>query len=455
MDYKSIKQLAKDRGCSVKDLVVLAPANDPFYCGSKGEVAKAEWFAAQVDRFGHNENGKCHLRRLHYRMMSVQARKPNGDFYENTKADWATLQNAGKYARYLGLVSSDLFLDKRNKDNEHAHAPTWSELPEFYLRTWDNTDISTPEFPDLPEFEYRRGQSRQDYHLELWVEKSTMDDILIPLCRKYGVNLVTGLGELSITSVRNFIKRARQADKPVVILYIADFDPAGYRMPVSIARKIEYFAQSETGINITLQPIILTQAQVDAYELPPMPFVKAANARKAANMAVFSDYAVELDALEALHPGVLTEIVSAEIERYIDPELDEKHNAVFEAMRDTVDSRRDDALEPFADDWEYLTACYENAKRDFERAIAPVREHLPGVIREIKSALSEIKDDKALIEEIQDGLGDDDIARSFISYDALGLVPEYGDSYSKPLFSTDRDYLTQLDVYTDYNNGVL
>lgn len=461
MDYNAIKQLAKEQGVSVNSLIVLAPANDPFYTGSAGQVAKARWFMALVDQFGHDENGKCHLRRLHYRAFSLSIPKVSGDVYENTKTDWNYLMAAGKYARYLGLVSFDIFLDIRNKDATSRFAPTWSDAPEFYLRTWDDTDISTPEFPELPKFELSEGQACQDYHLELWVEKSTMNDILMPICRKYGVNLVAGMGELSISNVRAFLQRARRADKPCVILYISDFDPAGYRMPVSIARKIEYFAQDEYGLDVTLHPIILSQRQVDDYRLPPMPFKNAANAHKAANLGVFSDYAVELDALEAMHPGVFAKIVSKEIERFIDPKLNDRHQAVFETMCDTVDSRRDDALEPFSDDWEYLTASYENAKRDFERAIEPIQEHLPGMIEEIKGALREIEqavddDDDNLIDEIKDALDDDDDADcTFVSDESLVLVPKHGESYSKPLFSTARDYLDQLNAYDAYDAGWL
>lgn len=462
MNYQDIKQLAKDEGRSVKGLIVLAPQNDPFYCGSKGQAAKAEWFMSLVDRFGHNADGKCHLRRLHYKLWQLSVPKANGDVYENTQADWSYLMNCGKYARYLGLVSADIFLDLRNKKPSYDYAPTWSKAPGFYLNTWQDTDITVPQFPDLPDFQTNEGKPKQDYHVEIWIEKSTMNDVLLPVCKKYGVNAVVGMGELSITNVRDFFRRARRAGKPVVILYIADFDPAGYRMPVSVARKIEFFAQKETGSSITLHPIMLTQAQVDDYQLPPMPFVKLANARKAANMTVFSDYAVELDALEAIHPGVFAEIVSREIERYIDPKLDDKHQTVYKTMRDAVDSRRDDALEPFADDWTFLTASYENAKRDFERAIEPIREHLPGMISEIKDALREIEgaveaDDDNLIDEIKDGLGDydDDTDFDFVDDESLMLTPEHGESYQRPLFSTDRDYMSQLDAYAAYNDGEL
>jgi len=45
MDYEMIKQLAKEMGCKVTDLIPLAPQNDPFYTGTPGDWALAEWFA--------------------------------------------------------------------------------------------------------------------------------------------------------------------------------------------------------------------------------------------------------------------------------------------------------------------------------------------------------------------------------------------------------------------------
>jgi len=40
-DYESIKTLAQDIGVSVKDLLALAPLNDPFYSGTPSDIARA------------------------------------------------------------------------------------------------------------------------------------------------------------------------------------------------------------------------------------------------------------------------------------------------------------------------------------------------------------------------------------------------------------------------------
>src|SRR6185437_10679057 len=93
-------------------------------------------------------------------------------------------------------------------------------------------DPGTVEFPSLPWLYLRRPTIPQRFHVELWVEKSTMNDVLAPLAQRYGVNLITGEGELSATACYRLIERAKQGGKPIRILYLSDFDPAGDTMPV-------------------------------------------------------------------------------------------------------------------------------------------------------------------------------------------------------------------------------
>ncbi len=50
-DYESIKGLAREVGCKVTDLIVLAANNDPFYAGVPFRRERAEWFANLWDRY--------------------------------------------------------------------------------------------------------------------------------------------------------------------------------------------------------------------------------------------------------------------------------------------------------------------------------------------------------------------------------------------------------------------
>src|SRR5712691_11325021 len=102
MDYEQIKQLAKETGQRVTDLIVLAPQNDPFYSGTPNDWALAQWFAGLWNAFGYTT--RVHIRRVHYQIISQNppVALPNGKSYENTEECWNILNLASKAARYLG-----------------------------------------------------------------------------------------------------------------------------------------------------------------------------------------------------------------------------------------------------------------------------------------------------------------------------------------------------------------
>jgi len=114
MNYLAIKEKAKELGCSVTDLIALAPQNDPFYCGTPNDVKLAEWFADLWQRFGYSDG--IHIRRIHYRIISSDQpiTLPNGEPYKNTANHFKQLNDASKYARYLKLVDPSAFIDRRN-----------------------------------------------------------------------------------------------------------------------------------------------------------------------------------------------------------------------------------------------------------------------------------------------------------------------------------------------------
>ena len=90
------------------------------------------------------------------------------------------------------------------------------------------------------------GYDRRDTDhlaLELWVDKSTVNDVLEPICRARGVNLIVGKGYASITGIVGFLKRAEHCGRPVRVLYISDHDRNGRSMPPAAARQIEFWRE--------------------------------------------------------------------------------------------------------------------------------------------------------------------------------------------------------------------
>ena len=191
----------------VRDLLVLAPQNDPYYAGTEAQVAMGVWFAEQ---FG-TTNG-AHLRRIHYRPdASRDVMGPDGKLYQNDKDSWVYLNNASRYARYLGLVDPEVIVDRRNPE-PHIYmepgsgiGPEWSYEMDTKRLSRIHPRLGNPSWRPLIDVQtevlgYDYEASLQPYHVEVWAEKTTMNDILIPLCRDLGANYVSGAGYQSITA---------------------------------------------------------------------------------------------------------------------------------------------------------------------------------------------------------------------------------------------------------------
>jgi len=346
ISYEGIKAAAKAQGLSIRDFIALAPKNDPFYVGTPGELTKARWFTDLWERFGYRTG--IHLRRMHYRIdaESPPIMKPNGRPYENSVKDWQYLCQVSKYARYLDTVSPSAFVDRKNPD-PIQHAQYWDAgQPGYSLADFEGWAL------DLPKFDihgYTDG-NLQPYLLEIWVEKSTMHDVLLPLCRQYGVNLISGEGEMSITSTLSLVRRVEKANRPCRIFYISDFDPTGYGMPISVARKIEFFVRAyDLNLDIRLEPVMLSRDQVISYALPRKP-IKPTDLRRGGFEAIHGEGAVELDALEALHPGELARIVRSAILEYHDEEIEAESRKQRRQLAEALEKAHKEAIEDLSED---------------------------------------------------------------------------------------------------------
>ncbi len=475
MDYKAIKQLAKERGVSVTELCALAPNNDPFYTGRPAEVKAAEWFADLWQRFGYTTG--VHLRRVHYRAVHPPGSvlKPDGTVYENTDTSWKYLCNAGKWARYLNLVSPTAFEDRRNPEPmiftawKHPDDVDYRDPAPRYgvVYDWEEWDsYSLPEIPSLPGIPYQLPDLpalgvggyngiQQGYHIEVWCEKTTMNDVLKPLCERYGVNLVTGAGEMSISSVVDFLlERVHQADRPARILYVSDYDPAGLGMPISVARKVEFY-QRENGsgaLDIRLHPIVLTSDQVGAFDLPRIP-VKDSDRRKANWIEHHGAGQVELDALEALHPGELQSIVSEAILQYYDPNLVQRAQGQRYALWRALQDEQGGVLEGYEEQLKGLGMDYSRLVDDF----GATRERFSELVQDFQAEINAhqealqriIERGRTLYDCIQCDLDDVDIDLDDYPLPEPDLPPE-SDGL---LYDSRRDYLEQLERYKAYRHG--
>lgn len=428
-DYDTIKELARAEGCRVTDLIALAPQNDPFYAGTPNDHAMAGWFATLWNRFGYG--GGVHIRRVHYQIISQDppVLMPNGKPYENTETCWDILSQASKMARYLELVDPAAFDDRRNPA-AMIYADHYQ--PEQTLSVEDNLwdGITTlPDFPELPHYSVEGFSGIQPYHIEIWCEKSTMNDVLGPLCQTYGAVLQTGLGELSITATLSVANRIAESGKPARIFYVSDFDPAGQSMPVAVSRKLEYFMQQlDIDASVRLFPVVLTAEQVRRYRLPRTP-IKESERRAGKFEARFGSGAVELDALEALHPGRLETILRGYIEQYFDPTLAGRVWQERSRLLADLTTTQTQVRAGYATKIRELRETYDALKAEFEERMESYSDEL----RDLWAALTEeMEDNQPDLEDYP--------------------IPEARDAteVDEGLFNSERDYLEQIRAYKEF-----
>jgi hypothetical protein len=436
LDYEALKAMARGIGRSVKDLLALAPANDPFYAGVAARRQAAEWFAGVWA--DHGAAGS-HLRRLHYQLVSATTpiRKPDGSAYQNTEADWSTLIAASLAARYLDLVPFDGLVDRRNDEpmifaaNLEADPDEEREVSCAVAGDW--ADVDVPDMPVLP-YTWVNGLDEdrdaiQDYIVEVWIEKSTQNDWLIPLCQRRGVNLVVGIGEQSEIRSRQLALRSAEYGAPVRIIYLSDFDPGGRSMPKAVARKVEFtIAKFDLDVDLQLIPLALTPDQCREYRLPRTP-IKDTERRKDKFEQTFGVGATELDAMEALHPGELARLLEAEIDNWLDPNLKRRVRRAFSNAYLPLKKIEQETCKEHAEKIEELSERFEEIKSELE---------------EWEQEASDLcQDIAAEMEEQLPDLSDVEVPRS--------QAPGETDRFV--LFDSQRDYFTQMDAYNAWRDG--
>jgi hypothetical protein len=468
--HADLKELSVKHRRPLHSMYALASRTDPYMAGQPFRAELAHWFAGLYNqlaiRFG------VHVRAIFYKLVSQPDAviRVNGKPFENTLECFIELNAACRDARYLDLIPADVIVDRRNPpptinldsrsdaSAEIGTEPGDIERHEFGIY-YEAPTLSLPEI-DLTS-EPRIGQR---YHLEIWIEKSTANDILLPLGRYYGINIATFVGEVSSTACKNLVDRAIASGRPVRILYISDFDPGGRSMPVAAAVKIGFEAmKSGVDLDIRVEQVALTEEQCRKYELPRTP-IKESEMRAAKFEARFGAGATELDALEAIHPGVLRQILVEHIDRYYDHGLDDDVEHAIEEFRANIEETRDEVLEDHADELERLAAerkeidrvfgeVRDPAREAYDLAVAEAQRVFDGAIEGVRDRVTEmealyIEQARPLLDQITEELRG--AAPDPDQFD--WPEPVDGDEWDDPLYDSTREYVEQVDRFREFQD---
>jgi hypothetical protein len=372
----ALDKVIADQGCSLKDLTVLAPQNDPFRVDTPARHRDGEWLAITARDLGLGDR-KIHLRGLHY--MVIGRPKPDGTPYRNTDDDWLWLQgDAAKAARFLGYIPFDQVADQRNSPPEIREFEL--PIPGAFLSTELHIEIPDDITPTLYTDDFR---GTQPYKIVLFGEKSSLADVLSPIAENYEADLYLPTGEISDTLMHRMASIALRDGRPMVVLCFSDADPAGWQMPISIGRKLQAFCTLLPGMpDFAVYRVALTPQQVGEYGLPSTP-LKDTELRADKWRTAWGVEQTEVDALASLRPELLDQIARQALDGFFDHTLADR---IARYRSEWLDRARELIATTF--DMDRL----DEIRRDAEEQLAGMRSQ----IRELNDALRVDVDDDDL-----------------------------------------------------------
>jgi hypothetical protein len=408
---RSVLEAAYQEGeYSRAELTVLSAQVDPYRLDTEARHRDGHWAAAQLAK-GFGKNKSTHWRGLHYSIVArANVCKPDGSIYQNTDEDWVWLSTiAGKAARWLGYIPFERITDSRNSPPIiHRKA---SVEPDSWVSVCVDVDI-----PAAEDIEPRPGVAgfvaTQAFNFVIFGEKTSLEDVLLPIAREHEADLYLPTGEISDTLLHQIARDAAADGRPLVLIAVSDCDPAGFQMPISIARKLQALRDLLfPNLRFEVVSTALTVDQVRNLTLPSTP-LKETEKRADRWREAFGIEQTEIDALATLRPAVLREIVTRAFDPYFDRTLKAR---VREAESDWL-SEAEVALTEQTDD----------------ALLAELREQAAARLDELRDAIDQIND------QMRIGVGDIDLPTIDVP------EPEIDeDSGRQALVSFDQDWVTQ------------
>jgi hypothetical protein len=314
-----LETACEKQGCGLGNLTVLSAQVDPYRLDTPGGHRDGRWIAGQLKR-ALKRGARIHWRGLHYVIVAQgNVRKPDGEIYRNTNEDWEWLSTvAGKAARWLGYIPFEKIVDNRNAEPMIHHKARVA--PAAFVAI--GVEVAIPDADDLEPTPIAQGfVTRQAYHFVMFGEKASLEDVLLPIAHAKEVDVFLPQGEISDTLLYRIAKDADADGRPLVLFTLADCDPAGHQMSVSIGRKLQAFRDLLfPDLRFEVVPVALTVEQVRELGLPSTP-LKEKERRADRWREAFGTEQTEIDALATLRPDVLREIVERAFDPYFDRTL--------------------------------------------------------------------------------------------------------------------------------------
>jgi hypothetical protein len=313
-----LEAAAREARLPLSAFTVLDKSVDPYRQDTPAGHRDGAWLAEQMDALGITK--PLHLRGVHYVLVSsVGLTKPDGEPYRNNADDWEWLQvEASKAARWLGYVPFDRIVDERNSAPVIAVQGFGGPVVDIGLGA--TILVHVPSLESIrPTVHVDNFYARQRYRLAVFGEKTSLADVLRPLCDHHRADLYLPSGEMTDSQLWLMASTGAADGRPMIVFVVADFDPSGNQMAVSIGRKLQAFHDLLfPTLEFEVIPIALTEDQVRDLDLPSTPLKQTEKRADRWREAHGGLEQTEVDALATLRPDALRRIVREAFARYYD-----------------------------------------------------------------------------------------------------------------------------------------
>lgn len=172
------------------------------------------------------------------------------------------------------------------------------------LTAWDSWDSPYDIMQGTVEGYHEDLWAKQDWRIEVWVEKDALAGTIEPICRKLDVPYLSCRGYTSQSEMWQAamrLKRFTENDQQVLIIHLGDHDPSGLDMTRDIRDRMEMF-----GADVEVDRVALNMDQIRKLKPPPNP-AKVTDPRAKGYIRKFGRVSWELDALEPKYIHALIE----------------------------------------------------------------------------------------------------------------------------------------------------
>ena len=259
------------------------------------------------------------LRQCYYQLVARGIIENNQKVYKTT----GSLIND---ARLAGLIDWNAIEDRTRNLKGLAH---WS---------------SPKSIIESAAYSYRRDVwLHQNYHVEVWVEKEALANVVGRVANELDVSYFCCRGYVSQSEMWSAAQRfiaKQEAGKDVVLIHLGDHDPSGIDMSRDIEERLVLFGVDTFMFNF--RRIALNMEQIEEFAPPPNP-AKLTDSRCGSYISKYGDESWELDALE---PKVIHDLITNNVTEFWDYEEVLKVRARVESEKEVMES--------VANDWDKI-----------------------------------------------------------------------------------------------------